>query len=165
MTPFTKFSPQTKANAKHETHTRKNFHLFSACRLPGWSCATHHHRRLCGQQGGPVVLGAPPLAALSPLVSNTTAHGRASSPSSPPGAVAALFVLSLPLFKFKQRSFGFCWKLYLKRCICVRYLQRGEIRSTGRNKPKKQVCGKETQEQRVLHQQQTTPLVAVSSEG
>ena len=127
VTPFTKFSSQTKANAKHETHTRENFHLFSACRLPGWSCATHHHRRLCGQQGGPVVLGAPPLAALSPLVSDTTAHGRASSPSSPPGAVAALFVLSLPLFKFKQRSFGFCWKFYWKDAYALDTFQ--EVKS------------------------------------
>lgn len=81
---------------------------------------TYHDRRLCRKQGGPVLFHPSPLSALSPLVSHPTAHQRASSPSSPPGTIAPLLMLSLSFFKFKQCSFGFCWKLYVKRCTSVK---------------------------------------------
>lgn len=128
------------------------FPLVPRCRRPRGNCKTYQHRGLCGQQGRPGLFPSRPVTALSPLVAHSTTQGRASSPSAPPWAVASLFMLSLSFFKFKQRGFGFCWKLYLKRCTCVRYLQVASTGFTGRKQERN--TWQRHSEQKALHPQQ-----------
>lgn len=63
-------------------------------------------------------------------------------------------MLSFSLFKFKQRSFGFCWKLYLKRGKHVRYFKQPKLDSQGENK--ESTHDKDTMKQQMPHPQDMT---------